>query len=192
MIQAAGRCNREGKRDAKDSFAYIFQFEEKEYVPGQQLQIDVSKMLLSGGVDISSLCGIEKYFEALYHFRGESLDKKKIFEEFKKQRYNFAKAAREFKLIEENTLTVFVSREEEAEELLRQIKCQGYTKSSMRKAGQYCVQLYDSDIEKLRGAGMIQQISGDIEDFFELVDKEQYTEEMGLNLGIESGVAVLM
>lgn len=192
MIQAAGRCNREGKRDAKDSFAYIFQFEEKEYVPGQQLQIDVSKMLLSGGVDISSLRGIEKYFEALYHFRGESLDKKKIFEEFKKQKYNFAKAAREFKLIEENTLTVFVSREEEAEELLRQIKRQGYTKSSMRKAGQYCVQLYDSDIEKLRGAGMIRQISGDIEDFFELVDKEQYTEEMGLNLGIESGVAVLM
>ena len=192
MIQAAGRCNREGKRDAKDSFAYIFQFEEKEYVPGQQLQIDVSKMLLSGGVDISSLRGIEKYFEALYHFRGESLDKKKIFEEFKKQRYNFAKAAREFKLIEENTLTVFVSREKEAEELLQQIKCQGYTKSSMRKAGQYCVQLYEGDIEKLQGAGMLRPISEDIEDFFELVDKEQYTEEMGLNLGIESGVAVLM
>lgn len=192
MIQAAGRCNREGKRDVKDSFAYIFQFEEKEYVPGQQLQIDVSKMLLSGGVDISSLRGIEKYFEALYHFRGESLDKKKIFEEFKKQRYNFAKAAREFKLIEENTLTVFVSREEEAEELLQQIKYQGYTKSSMRKAGQYCVQLYEGDIEKLLGAGMIRQISGDIEDFFELVDEGQYTEEMGLNLGIESGIAVLM
>lgn len=192
MIQAAGRCNREGKRDAKDSFAYIFQFEEKEYVPGQQLQIDVSKMLLSGGVDISSLRGIEKYFEALYHFRGESLDKKKIFEEFKKQRYNFAKAAGEFKLIEENTLTVFVSREEEAEELLRQIKYQGYTKSSMRKAGQYCVQLYEGDIEKLLGAGMIRQISGDIEDFFELVDEGQYTEEMGLDLGIESGIAVLM
>ena len=192
MIQAAGRCNREGKRDAKDSFAYIFQFEEKEYVPGQQLQIDVSKMLLSGGVDISSLRGIEKYFEALYHFRGESLDKKKIFEEFKKQRYNFAKAAREFKLIEENTLTVFVSREEEAEELLQQIKYQGYTKSSMRKDEQYCVQLYEGDIEKLQGAGMLRPISEDIEDFFELVDKEQYTEEMGLNLGIESGVAVLM
>lgn len=192
MIQAAGRCNREGKRDAKDSFAYIFQFEEKEYVPGQQLQIDVSKMLLSGGVDISSLRGIEKYFEALYHFRGESLDKKKIFEEFKKQKYNFAKAAREFKLIEENTLTVFVSREDEAEELLRLIKCQGYTKSGMRKAGQYCVQLYEGDIEKLQGVGMLRPISEDIEDFFELVDKEQYTEEMGLDLGIESGVAVLM
>ena len=192
MIQAAGRCNREGKRAAQDSFAYLFQFEEKEYVPGQQLQIDVSKMLLSEGEDISSLHGIEKYFEALYHFRGESLDKKKIFEEFKDKRYNFAKAAKEFKLIEENTLTVFISREKEAEELFWQIKHQGYTKSGMRKAGQYCVQLYENDIEKLRGAGMLRPISEDIEDFYELVDSGQYSEEMGLDLGIESGIAVVM
>ena len=192
MIQAAGRCNREGKRDAQDSFAYLFQFEEKEYVPGQQLQIDVSKMLLSEGEDISSLHGIEKYFEALYHFRGESLDKKKIFEEFKDKRYNFVKAAKEFKMIEENTLTVFISREEEAEELLWQIKRQGYTKSGMRKAGQYCVQLYENDIEKLRGAGMLRQVPGGIENFYELVDSGQYSEEMGLNLGIEFGMAVLM
>ena len=192
MIQAAGRCNREGKRAAQDSFAYLFQFEEKEYVPGQQLQIDVSKMLLSEGEDISSLHGIEKYFEALYHFRGDSLDKKKIFEEFKDKRYNFAKAAKEFKLIEENTLTVFISREEEAEELLWQIKHQGYTKSGMRKAGQYCVQLYENDIEKLRGAGMLRQVPGGIENFYELVDSGQYSEEMGLDLGIESGIAVVM
>lgn len=192
MIQAAGRCNREGKRAAQDSFAYLFQFEEKEYVPGQQLQIDVSKVLLSEGEDISSLHGIEKYFEALYHFRGESLDKKKIFEEFKDKRYNFAKAAKEFKLIEENTLTVFISREEEAEELLWQIKHQGYTKLGMRKAGQYCIQLYENDIEKLRGAGMLRPISEDIKDFYELVDSGQYSEEMGLDLGIESGIAVVM
>ena len=192
MIQAAGRCNREGKRAAQDSFAYLFQFEEQEYVPGQQLQIDVSKMLLSEGEDISSLHGIEKYFEALYHFRGESLDKKKIFEEFKDKRYNFAKAAKEFKLIEENTLTVFISREEDAEELLWQIKHQGYTKSGMRKAGQYCVQLYENDIEKLQGAGMLRQVPGGIENFYELVDSGQYSEEMGLDLGIESGIAVVM
>lgn len=192
MIQAAGRCNREGRRAAQDSFAYLFQFEEKEYVPGQQLQIDVSKMLLSEGEDISSLHGIEKYFEALYHFRGDSLDKKKIFEEFKDKRYNFAKAAKEFKLIEENTLTVFISREKEAEELLWQIKHQGYTKSGMRKAGQYCVQLYENDIEKLQGAGMLRQVPGGIENFYELVDSGQYSEEMGLDLGIESGIAVVM
>ena len=50
--------------------------------------------------------GIEKYFEALYHFRGESLDKKQVLEEFVKKNYNFAKVGQEFRLIEENTLTV--------------------------------------------------------------------------------------
>ena len=94
MIQAAGRCNREGIRDKEDSRVFLFQFDEKEYVPGQRLQIDVSKLLVSEGTDIASLQGIKKYFEALYHLRGESLDKKKILEEFKNKRYNFAKLPR--------------------------------------------------------------------------------------------------
>ena len=192
IIQAAGRCNREGKREAKESFAFIFEFEESENVPGQQLQIDVSKMMLAEEEDISSLQGIEKYFEALYHFRGESLDKKKILEEFKNKKYNFPKVGKLFKLIEENTITVFISKEDEAGELLRRIELQGYTKTGMRKAGQYCVQLYENEIKKLQDAGMLRQVSKDIQDFFELVNVGQYTEEMGLDLGIESGIAVWM
>lgn len=192
MIQAAGRCNREGKREIKDSFAFIFQFKEKENIPGQQLQIDVSKMLLAGGEDISSLRGIEKYFTELYHFRGESLDKKKILEEFKDKRYNFAKVGQLFKLIEENTITIFVSKEDEARELLCRIECQGYTKAGMRKAGQYCVQLYENEIKKLQGAGMLKPVSEDIKDFYELINKEQYTDDMGLDLEIESGRAIMM
>lgn len=192
MIQAAGRCNREGKRDAKKSFAFIFQFKENENIPGQQLQIDVSKMLLAGEEDISSLQGIENYFQALYHFCGESLDKKKILGQFKDKRYNFAKVGQLFKLIEENTITIFVSKEDEAGELLCQIERQGYTKTGMRKAGQYCVQLYENEIKKLQGVGMLKPVSEDIKDFYELIDKEQYTEDMGLSLEIEQGRAIMM
>lgn len=192
MIQAAGRCNREGKRNAKESIAYIFQFDEKENIPGQQLQTDVSKILFSEDESILSLFGIKKYFETLYHFRGEGLDKKKILEEFKNKKYNFSMVAREFKLIEENTATVFVGKEEEAEKLLQQIKYQGYTKEGMRKVGQFCVQLYENEIEKLKEAGMLRPVSGDIEDFFELTNEGQYTEDLGLNLRVESGIAVLM
>ena len=192
MIQAAGRCNREGKREVRDSKVFLFQFEEKENVPGQRLQIDVAKLLLSEGEDISSLDGIEKYFQWLYRFRGESLDKKKILQEFQDKQYNFAKVGKEFKLIEEDTKTIFVGREPEAEELLQQIRCQGYTKSTMRKAGQYCVQLYENEFEKMRGAGMLSPVSEDIEDFYELVEKDQYSDEMGLKMDVESGMAVIM
>lgn len=43
MIQAAGRCNREGKRELSESMVYIFDLEESYIVPNQRQQIDVSK-----------------------------------------------------------------------------------------------------------------------------------------------------
>lgn len=192
MIQAAGRCNREGKRNVKDSKVSIFQFDQKENVPGQQRQIDISKVLIADGKDISALEVIQQYFQSLYHLEGVNLDKKNILGLFQNKKYQFATAAKKFKLIEEDTTSIFISREPEAKEILQQIKNQGYTKRTMRRAGQYCIQLYANDIEKLRGAGMLREISGDINDFVELVSEEQYTEDMGLDLGIESGTAVWM
>lgn len=190
IIQAAGRCNREGRRAKENSVVTIFQFKEKEYMPGQRQQMDITENLLAEDWDISSLECIEEYFKILYHFRGENLDKKRIMDEFKKRRYNFAKVGKEFKLIEENTKTIFINREDEAEELLKKMKQSGYTKSGMRKAGQYCIQIYDREFENLHGAGMIRPVSEDIKDFYELVNAEAYTEEMGLSLEIDTGMAL--
>ena len=39
IIQAAGRCNREGKRTIEESKVVIFQFDDAEKVPGQRQQI---------------------------------------------------------------------------------------------------------------------------------------------------------
>ena len=38
MIQAAGRCNREGTRTAKESKVFIFKFEERQNILGQRQQ----------------------------------------------------------------------------------------------------------------------------------------------------------
>lgn len=191
MIQAAGRCNREGKRPAEESIVSIFQFDGKEYVPGQRQQIDVTKILLGEGRDISSLETIEAYFSGLYHVRGDGLDKKKIMNEFAKNYYNFAKVGKEFRLIEEDTKTILIPVEEQAKALLYQIRLKGYTKTEMRKAGQYCVQIYENEFKNLYGAGMIRPVSEDMEDFYELVDMSQYTDDMGLNLEVDSGMALM-
>lgn len=139
IIQAAGRCNRNDKRGKEESIVRIFQWEDKERVSGQRQQIDTTKNLLAEGRDITALDNITEYFRRLYRIKGESLDIKKILDKFKDGNYQFATVAGEFNLIEENTVTVYINREPEAEALLQEIRQQGLTKSRMRKAGQYCV-----------------------------------------------------
>lgn len=190
VIQAAGRCNREGKRSLEDSNVYVFQFEEQERILGQRKQIDAAKILVSDGKDISALETIEEYFSFLYHLKSSELDKKNIMGQFKGIKCNFLKVAEDFKMIENDTKTVFIPVEEEAQDLLQQLKYQGFTKTSMRKAGQYSVTLYDDVIEKMKDAGMIELVAENINDFYELKDKERYTEEFGLDLNIENGMAL--
>lgn len=126
----------------------------------------------------------------MYHLKSSELDKKNIMGQFKGIKCNFLKVAEDFKMIENDTKTVFIPVEEEAQDLLQQLKYQGFTKTSMRKAGQYSVTLYDDVIEKMKDAGMIELVAENINDFYELKDKERYTEEFGLDLNIENGMAL--
>lgn len=190
VIQAAGRCNREGKRSPEESNVYVFQLEEQERILGQRKQIEAAKTLVSEGKDISALETIEEYFKFLYHLKSSELDKKNIMEQFKGIKCDFPKVAEDFKMIETDTKTVFIPAEEEAQDLLQQLKYQGFTKTTMRKAGQYSVALYDNVIEKMKEAGMIELVEENINDFYELKDKERYTEEFGLDLNIENGMAL--
>ena len=198
MIQAAGRCNREGKRKLSDSMVYIFDLEESYPVQSQRQQMDVSKGILQDYADIADLKAITDYFTRLYHYRGTSLDKKKIMDEFQKMECNFAKVAKEFRLIEENTRMIFINREPEADELLQELRIKGVTRERMRKAGQYCIQVYDNEksensfFDKLNGAGMLKPISEEMQDFYELAAGEQYSEEYGLDFSLEDGMALFM
>lgn len=198
MIQAAGRCNREGKRKLSESMVYIFDLEESYPVQSQRQQMDVSKGILQDYADIADLKAITDYFTRLYHYRGTSLDKKKIMDEFQKMECNFAKVAKEFRLIEENTRVIFINREPEADELLQELRIKGVTRERMRKAGQYCIQVYDNEksensfFDKLNGAGMLKPISEEMQDFYELAAGEQYSEEYGLDFSLEDGMALFM
>ena len=44
----------------------------------------------------------------------------------------------------------------------------------------------------MNGAGMLRPISEDLEDFYELILDTQYTDEMGLDLGVEQGMALFI
>lgn len=191
IVQAAVRCNREGKRSADESITYVFQLNEREYVPGQRNQMEVTEMLLEDGKNPEELETIKEYFENLYYIRGDNLDKKDILKAFDGGNFRFADVGESFKLIEENTKTVFIPKEERAVELLNEVKNKGITKKLMREMGQYCVNIHQEDFNKMFGVGMLKAISEDMQDFFELTHLENYTEETGLILEVQSGNAII-
>ena len=193
IIQAAGRCNREGRRPFCECFTYIFKLDIRETVPGQRQQIEVAESLLSDNRSLEELETVKRYFEILYHFRGESLDKKEILKKFDRGNFQFSSVGREFRLIEENTKTILIPKEEDAQKILEQLKIKGFTKELMRKMGQYCVNVYENDFQKMFAAGMLNGISEDLkDDYFVLRDMEKYMDEMGLDLSVGYGEAVMM
>lgn len=192
IIQAAGRCNREGKRDPSECFTYIFKLDQREYMPGQRQQMEITDSILTDKKSLEELDTIKFYFEMLYHFRGDSLDKKEIIDKFKKGNFRFAEVGKEFRLIEENTRTILIPKEEEARNILDQLRHKGFSKELMRKAGQYCVNVYENDFQKMFAAGMLGEISEDLkEDYFVLKNPDQYTDETGLVLDVGYGEAVI-
>lgn len=194
VIQAAGRCNREGKRKREACFTNIFTLEKCEgiHIPSAlKLPIKVAEQIAEQYEDIASLEAIESYFSRLYHFKGEGLDAKNIIGQLEDGRksllFPFASVAKQFKLIENNTITILIDQEAEAQQIAERIRRGECSRQLMRDAGQYCVNVYEEDFQKLNGAGRLEAIEMEL---FVLRNREQYTEEMGLEIQVERGEAV--
>lgn len=205
MIQAAGRCNREGKRSLEESPAYLFSLKDGKIPSSQRLQVDIAKEILdetfedgergeNGEQDLLSPEIPERYFKRLYHGRGpEGLDKKEIMKKLNKTYTPFKTVANEFKLIENQMSSIFIPTDQRAEELVEELRVKGGTRDVMRRVQQYTVQVSKQYCDVLSGAGHLYPISEDIEDFYVLrKDSGIYSEQLGLSLDVESGEAILM
>lgn len=89
-------------------------------------------------------------------------------------------------------MTIFINFNEEATSILEELKNKGFTKARMRKAGQYCVNIYRREFGKIYDAGMLQTVSEDITDFYVLENPDAYSMECGLDLSIDTGMALYM
>lgn len=108
-------------------------------------------------------------------------------DEFQRGVYNFSTASKKFKLIDEHTVTIFIPQEEDAKQLLKEIRYKGYTKSLMRKAGQYCVNVYTGNYDKLAASGMLRPVSEDIEDLYELCSDDRVYRRVWTSVGHRDG-----
>lgn len=194
VIQAAGRCNREGKRAPDQCETIVFTLEPSEDIrlPCElKLPVDVGRQISEKYDDIASLDAIRDYFNRLFHFKGKALDARDIVEQFEARArsymFPFASVAGQFHLIENDTRTILIDKEPQAQMIAKRIRRGEYSRQLLRDAGHYCVSVYKNDFDVLYGAGRLEEIDGQ---FYVLRNNDQYTDDMGLIIDVSRGDAL--
>ena len=188
ILQAAGRCNREGKRPAAESFVYIFEGEGK--VPLLfSTAIGAGKQVLARYEDISSPEAIHEYFRQLLDLKGKAAqDKERILPLIQSEPFPFRTIAERFHLIDSPTRTIYIPLEEGAK-LIGELQSGTVNRNTFRKLGRYSVSIYEQHFAALEQAGDLQILdSGDAV----LRNLDLYSMKTGLSLEADYGKALFI
>lgn len=175
ILQAAGRCNREGRLPLCTT--HVFSLAAEHALPrGFITQCNNARKNMVGDHDWFSRESMNDYFHQLYS-RVPSFDKKDI----KHYLYNmkelmFETAAQKFRLIDDDAVSVVVNWNDSLA-LVEKLKQEGPTYSLIKKLSQYSVNLRRYDFDELNKSGIVEEV---IEGFYVIFGRNQYSNEVGL------------
>lgn len=190
ILQAAGRCNREGRRHSADCTVTIFTREDAPpLIFGTQ--IGAAKEALAGGAALDDPETVALYFSKYLEVAGK-LDKNNVIDAFRTGISGcdmpFRAVAEKFHLIDEDTKTVYIPLKQGA--AYAQLLLGGQvSKQLYRQAGRYAVSIYNQHYQALLGAGDLTPLDGDSAVLTNLV---LYDEKTGLSLDADSGKALFI
>ncbi len=183
ILQAAGRCNREGKRPAGESVVTIFQ---SETLPPSLFEIPVAagRQALGRYDQPDSQEAIRCYFRELLDLKGpQALDQKNILAMMERELMPFRRVSEKFHLIDSETQTIYIPLEE-GEELTRRLRSGERGRGLFRALGQYGVSVYPQHFAALDRAGDLEVLE---DGTAILTNLALYDSDMGLSLTAEEG-----
>lgn len=188
ILQAAGRCNREGKRSAESSIVTVFESENKV---NKLIAVnrDAAEEAVRDWIQPNNIQTIECYFKA-YRDLLRNDDKSEIMKAIKEGisgcQLPFKQIAERFRLIDENTFTVYISVGE-GKELISRLREGERSRELYRKAGMYSVSIYENHFNALINAGAAEPFG---DDAAILTDLSLYSDEKGLATDVRDGSAL--
>ena len=175
VLQAAGRCNREGKLNIGKT--YVFSLSKESPLPrGSISDSNAARLSLNSGSDWFAPATMTEYFYQLY-CRQDTFDIKDMkYYLYDPRELYFETAAQKFKLIEDTGVSIVVNYENSLT-LIEQLKSYGPSYQLMKKLSNYTVNIKRNDFDELKGMGAVDEV---LEGVYVLTDKSQYDLNVGL------------
>ncbi len=145
IVQAAGRCNREGKR-AEQGQVTIFEPQDGKTPQGEYATaVALTKNLIGQNPDFNDPSIFQSYFRELYQ-GVDTTDGKEV------QKYrsvlNYPETAKGFQLIQDITHPVAIAYDDRAKQLLKNIERYGMKSSNYQALQPYLVSLRDREFKQ--------------------------------------------
>lgn len=188
LLQAGGRCNREGKSSKTESIVHVFDLEcgSPELF---SMQIAAAEFVIKKYEDITSKVAIKAYFDQLFYLKGEdALDQYRIISHLRKPLLPFKDVSDMFNLIEDNTRTMYIECEESSI-ILDKVRLGFASKHDYRKLGIYGVSIYEYQYQELKEHSAVEDLNNGN---CILIDSSLYSCDVGVNLEFKVGEAIMI
>ncbi|GAB3675699.1 CRISPR-associated endonuclease Cas3'' [Salinisphaera aquimarina] len=191
IAQAAGRCNREGKRACSDSEVLVFGTANEDWAPPPELkafaQVMGEILRNNPGADPLSPDIMQRYFEMLYWQQGAmGLDKHAILSSLSNAQIDslpFEQIETDYRLIENTQRAIIIPREQAAKDALRALAFADKVGGIARRLQFFTVQVPRQGFCALEQAGALTTIRPEEfgDEFVVLANRDLYNENSGLN-----------